>query len=185
MSGKLNYPQAIEPCSPGAARTIFDGPGSHIDCDPAAVKLLSDRVLIKDIPQDDSTRGSLVIPEVAQRDGVGKGGLFRIGVVIATGPGDRFSEHGLDVDGVLRRRLLTKACGDCRGTGVRTIRAVRLADIECQCDHGRVPVVIPPQCKPGDVVVYDRRRSEELILNGERFQLSHAEQSVLAVLEEE
>lgn len=172
----FNYPKAIEPCAPGSSRTIFDGPGQHVTCDPAKIKLLSDRVLIKDIPQDDSHSGSLIVPEVAQRGGVGKQGMLRIGVVVATGPGDAFSEHGLDAQGAVRRRLLTATCPKCATLGFWSTCPA--------CDGaGSVPIVIPPQCQPGDTVLYDRFRSQEMIINGERYQLSNAEQTVLAVLE--
>lgn len=36
---ELNYPKAIQPSAPGSSRTIFDGPGQHIACDPAKIKL--------------------------------------------------------------------------------------------------------------------------------------------------
>lgn len=187
MSGQLNYSKAIEECSPTASRTIFDGPGNRITCDPAQIRLLSDRCLIRDLPQDDSRSGSLVVPETAQNGGVGKGGNFRIGLVVAVGEGDRFSEHGLDAEGAVRRRLLTAQCRDCDGNGVTVLGGccenVPEERIACdECENGRVPIVVPPQCKVGDTVLYDRRRQEQMYFNGVLHQLCHAEQGVLAVL---
>ncbi len=191
MSGQLNYPKSIDACKPGASRTIFDGPGQCIEgeIDVASIKLLEDRVIILDIPQDDSTVGSLVIPDVAQNGGVGKGGNFRIGLVVAVGPGDKFLEVGSpNNQGVVGRKLITAPCShDCQD------RWFDVADYEWKprpcpfCDNGgdgRIPVVVPPQCKVGDRVLYDRRRHEELILNGQRYALMHAEQAAMAVLED-
>ncbi len=181
MSGKLgSYPKSIEPCRPGAGRTIFDGPGQVIEgIDPSQIKLLSDRCLIQDLPQDDERRGLIYIPDSAKQDGVGKQGLLRIGKVIAVGAGDRFLEHGLDAQGVLRRTLITAPCLH-DGYGLPDAPPCSMCD-----EDGRIPVTVPAQCSPGDTVLYDRRRECEIYINGLRYCIVHAEQSVLAVLDSE
>ncbi len=187
MSGQLNYPKAIESCAPGAGRTIFDGPGQHVDVNPSSIRLLSDRVLLLDLPQDDSINGSLVIPGTAQNGGVG--GNFRVGLVIAVGPGDAYIEMGADNHGRVRRKLITAPCPDCDGMGYfpcedgSRLPCSVVAESDCE-DTGRVPVVVPAQCNPGDRVIYDRRREAEVIIEGKRYGMIHAEQSVLAVLED-
>lgn len=197
MSGQLKYPKAIETCHPGASRTIFDGPGQRIDVDPARIRLLSDRVLLRDIPQDDSQRGSIVIPEVAQDGSVGKRGLYRIGLVIAVGPGDSVYEwvepmsercSKMEALDAVRRKLITKRCECCWGSGEQDETDWTGANHERPCSEcggsGRIPVTVPPQCKPGQMVLYDMRRQEQLYLNGVLHQLCHAEQAVLAIIEE-
>lgn len=192
MSGKLSYSRAIEPCQSGASRTIFDSPSQRVAVDPATVRMLSDRCLIRDLPQDDSIVGSLVVPEIKRTGGVGKDGLLRIGVVVAVGPGDRYFELGLDVDGEsVRRKLLTQRCLLC--DGLKKYRVVSGEGDDqrtgpwCDCPgcdgSGRAPVTMPPQCQPGDTVLYSRMRHEEILIAGERYVLCHAEQAVLAVLE--
>jgi len=184
------YPRTIEPCSPSAGRTIFDGSGNHFTgIDPANIRLLSDRVLIRDLPQDDSRIGSIWLPDEARNGGVGKGGLFRVGVVVAVGPGDRFIEGQLDAEGRPTLKLITKPCEVCDGDGVAfwDDPADDGEPAPCgTCDgSGRVPVVVSPQCKPGDIVISDRRRDMEVYFDGVLHTLCHAEQSVIAVLEAE
>lgn len=45
----------------------------------------------------------------------------------------------------------------------------------------RMPCVVPPSVKVGDVILFERRRESELILDGEMYTLCHDDQSILAV----
>lgn len=188
----------IKPSGPGASRTIFDSPSQRISVDPATIRMLQDRCLIRDLPQDDSRYGSLVLPETAQHGGVGKQGNLRIGVVIAVGIGDQFLEVGLDAQGSVRRKLITKPCDHCEGVGFDPncpalpslvewdgqIRALGAGCPACN-GEGRIPVVIPTQCKVGEIVCYDRRRECEVVIDGIRYSLLYSEQSVLGVIDGE
>lgn len=147
-----------------------------------SIKLISDRVLVRDLPESEM-EGSIFLPEIC-RDKE----LIRQGIVVAVGPGDRFLEVGYDErDERVLRRLLTAPCEICEGTGmVFDLRAYQnLTCPDPSCDGGRIPVCVPPQCQPGDKVLYSRRREAEVYIGGVRHSLVHAEQSILAVLESE
>ena len=160
--------------------------------DPASIRLTSDRVLIRDLEQNEVDHvGSIYIPEEAREKvgGVGKEGRLRLGIVVAMGPGDRFLEVGLDGEGVVRRRLIESDCSLCIGTGNVTHwnqYQICLCGNSCpKCDGtGRTPVTVPPQCAVGDTVIFDLRREMEIYLDGVRFSIVNASQSVLAVVEE-
>ena len=149
--------------STGKVRDIFDGLSQHLPHNPENVRLISDRCLIRDLG-DAEKIGTIFIPESARdtNGAIGKGGLLRLGVVVAVGPGDNIVEwvdpdgHGAEFGVEIKRRLIEK---------------------------DGVPITVPPQVSVGDKVIYDRRKSEEVYLEGQRYQLSHAEQAVLAVVE--
>jgi co-chaperonin GroES (HSP10) len=185
---------------------IFDSPSQLLEIDPATIRLLSDRCLIRDLG-DPERVGSIIIPEVAREKVMHEWGLLRIGEVVATGPGDRFIELGWDDYSGVRRKLITMRCGCTahpalnmwgedifgRKPGKRyrfdivEYRMVELPDgVPCpRCDgSGRVPITIPPQCRPGERVLYSRRREAEVYLEGVRYSLLNSEQSILAVLED-
>lgn len=176
------------------ADNLFDGISNHIDVDPSTIRLISDRVLIRDV-EDEEKIGSIVIPESArEKTAPGKDGRLRIGVVVAVGPGDKFLEHGLNAQGSLRLTRITRPvtpedpCSMCRGKDrwfdIREYRYVAVEKEPCPyCIDGRVPVTVPPQCRVGDRVLYDRRRHEEMVIGGVVYSLLHAEQAVWAVLE--
>lgn len=170
---------------------ILDDHGKRYDhIDPAKIKLLHDRVLLRELGTP-SMVGMIHIPDTANKGGVDEFGYLRIGLVIATGPGDRFLEVGLYPDHSVRRKLLTARCDGCQGVGkalydFRNLRTVGNPNgVTCPiCDGAKVfPVLMPPQCKPGDIVLYSRRREAEFNVNGSRLSLMHAEQSILGVLE--
>ena len=162
--------------------------------DPASIRLTSDRVLIRDLEQNEVDHvGSIYIPGVAQErvGGVGKDGRLRLGIVVAMGPGDRFTSHGLDTEGQQRLRLITAPCPVCHDDEPvpdhfdwswidRLDSRMKAKD----CDNGRIPVTVPPQCAVGDTVIFDLRREMEIYLDGVRFSIVNASQSVLAVVEE-
>lgn len=47
----------------------------------------------------------------------------------------------------------------------------------------RTSVLLKPDVKPGDVVLFERRREAEIDWNGEVYTLCHCEQSIMAVAE--
>lgn len=167
---------------------IFESIAQHYDGiadDPAVIRLISDRVLIRDLGEQEQI-GSIVIPEVARKPGTGSDTL-RTGVVVAVGPGDRFIEMGVSDEGEVRRKLITGGdCAACNGHG-------KYFDIQTyetnECPHcyggGKEPLTIPPQCQPGDKVLYSRRAEAEIFLGGVRYTIINAEQSAYAVLTED
>lgn len=69
-------------------KSIFESHQQILDIIPEHIRPLEDRVLVRDIP-DEEMVGSLVAPETARdRD------LNRRGIVVAVGLGDRFYEKG-------------------------------------------------------------------------------------------
>lgn len=176
---------------------IFAGGGQEFTLDPSTIRLISDRVLLRD-DADAEKEGSIIIPEKWREEATGK---YRSGVVVAVGPGDRFYEMGIieSTDGLspqVRRKLITKTCPDCKGSG-RTdqfnIRDYRF-DPCPTCDpndlpfnrtmNGKIPICVPPQCKVGERVLYERRKEAEIFINGSRYCLVHAEQAIVGVLED-
>src|SRR5580704_9064434 len=88
---------------------IYDSPSQLLAIDPATIRLLSDRCLIRDLG-DPERIGSIIIPEVARPKARDEWGTLRIGLVVATGPGDRFIEMGWDETSGVRRKLITVPC---------------------------------------------------------------------------
>src|ERR1700723_874166 len=156
---------------------IYDSPSQLLAIDPATIRLISDRCLIRDLG-DPERIGSIIIPEVARYKIRDEWGTLRIGEVVATGPGDRFIEVGIEKSPSesprVLRRLITVPCG-CeplsaeqsemfgRKRGARywfdivNYCMVELPDgVKCPVCHdtGRIPITVPPQCSPGDKVLY-------------------------------
>jgi hypothetical protein len=162
--------------------------------DPSSIRLISDRVLLKDLG-DLEKEGSIIIPEAYRERGLNQFGTYRKGVVISTGPGDRFLEVGIEECGNeaprVRRKAITVPC-QCQDGSRKWFDIINYIVVEipdggvCPAcgGSGRVPVCVPPQCKPGDIVLFDRRREAEIYLNGERYCILNSEQSVIAVLED-
>lgn len=164
---------------------IFDSPSQVLEIDPASIRLLSDRCLIRDLGDPEKV-GSIFIPESAQGCGLAfhEWGTLRVGEVVATGVGDRYIEVGFDEGaGRVRRKLITIPCLCCNGTFF-DIRSYSLMQCPACLGTGRIPITIPPQCNPGEKVLYSRRREAEFYVNGERLAIVNAEQSILAVLED-
>lgn len=166
------------------AESIFAGISQILEHDPGMITPIGDRVLIRDLGPLE-TPSALELPETA-RDNA----KLRVGLVVAVGAGDRYSEHGLDAEGNVRRRLLTKPCTNCKGPdGTQTGQWFNFYEyrmepcIACKGEK-RVPVVVPPQCQVGERVIYDRRREAEYFIDGQRYVLLHAEQSVIGVVED-
>ena len=141
------------------ADTLFYNPYLRIGMKPEAIEPLFDRVLLKDVPEEEMLKG-ILIPESA-RFGVGKNGLLREAVVVAVGPGDKQFERMVRSGPKTARVKVTHWAG--REIGWRT-------DL---------------QVKVGDRVICDRRKEAELYIDGERYQLVYEQQAILAVLEDD
>lgn len=161
--------------------SIFDEMSQVVNhIDPKTIRPLYDRVVVEDVPEDDSRRGSLWIPETC-RDQT----MIRRGRVVACGLGDKYTEHGIDK----RTRQVSREpiqCKQCGGSGVSIkVQSGRPALVElypCIPCKGTGLARFPMTVKPGDLVLYNRRRDAELYVNGTRYSLIHEEQSVYAIL---
>lgn len=172
--------------------SIFESPSQRVDhIDPTTIKLLSDRALIRDLGDPTMYAGCIIIPETCRESRAQQEwGNLRIGEVLAVGPGDRWLETWVGEDGSVGRKQLMGTCPLCEGCGrtyfdIRAYKTLPGGDGKCgECDGaGKVPVCVPPQCKPGDRVLFSRRREAEFIINGDKYSLVNSEQSVVAVLE--
>lgn len=159
-------------------KSIFDGLSQMMDgLTPEQVVPINDRVLVRDVAEVEKV-GLLFIPQNAKEQGIGKNGLFRRGVVVTVGPGDKFKELGFGEDGRLRRRKVTVDCKFCDGFGDDPLHGAECLDCEGY-GSGRLPMPV----KVGDTVIYDRRKDCEITVNGVRLSLLNTEQSILAVME--
>ncbi len=157
---------------------IFESYRQALDWDPLRIRLIEDRLLIRDVPDEKEING-LVVPDNIET-GVGKNGLYRIGIIVATGPGNKFIEVGTEGYGedmrVIRRKI-TRRCGACE---------FLKCDAGCNCTlcdgTGREDITVPCTCKPGDRVIYERRKEAEVFIDGVRYGLVYEEQAVLMIL---
>jgi co-chaperonin GroES (HSP10) len=170
--------------------SIFDNIEQVMDnITPSEIGLIGDRVLIQDLPDDDERIGSIVLPEVSRNNE-----KIRQGIIVACGPGDSCVERVIDRNAVdhegrpyLRRtRVEICKCGHDRSlhvifrvAGFDNPYPCDAADCECNDFDGRLPM----HTKPGDRVLYTRRRDEEIYVNGVRYSLVHEGQAVLGVIE--
>jgi len=158
------------------------------DIDPKDIKLIYDRVLVKDLPDDD-THGSIILPPSTLNKGAG----LRLGVVMAVGGGDRWIEKGFRPgDSEPRRAAVTMCqCGHHEKIHSQVLENGRKPCLfvrgeadeyqECPCKDFNPRLMM--EVKPGDIVAYDRRKECELYINHERYSLIHQEQSIYAVIE--
>jgi len=167
-------------------QNVFYSPSQQLPIEPGSIRMIEDRVLIRDLGDEEKV-GSIIIPE-EYRQSKTNHPLLRIGLVVAVGPGDKFIELGVDETGErVRRKLITQECEACEGRG-RHFHPRHYQFETCPWCKGtkRVALRIPAQCQIGDKVLYDRRREAEFYLSdGLRYSLVHAEQAVIAVLEED
>lgn len=164
-------------------KSIFDGLSQAMDrLQPEQIQPILDRVLVRDVAEVEKV-GLLFIPQTAKEQGIGKNGLYRRGVVVSVGPGDKFKELGFSESGMLRRKRVT--CPGCSGSCNQFLRAdgfVEDCAFPCRCDGtglGRLPI----QVKIGDMVIYDRFKQSEITIKGVRHSLINLEQAIFAVME--
>ncbi len=159
------------------------------------IRMLFDRILVRD-QKDPDKIGSIWIPETAAERGMGKRGLLRIGIVVAVGPGDPWAREKMAKGSTQVARKALGACDfpglpfwlngeekigpPCEGGNVFDI--VNYEKIPCPRCKGDGIRRHPMYCKPGDTVIYDRRKEGEIFIDGERFGILHEEQAVLAIL---
>jgi co-chaperonin GroES (HSP10) len=160
---------------------------SHID--PSMIKPMAGRVIVRDIHEDDKDGryASLVLPQ-----NIEKAERRRLGVIVAVGEGDRWitmKERG--PYGAFRCKGIK--CQDCAGAGTVDFFVMPLGWLgqvreptlsECTTCHGTGLGRLPMETKPGDRVIYDRRREAEIEIGGERYSLLYEEQGCLAIIDE-
>lgn len=156
--------------------------------DPATVKPVWDRVLLRDVEDQDKI-GSIWIPETAAERGVGKGGNLRLGIVVSTGRGDKFIEEGVMAENGLPKRHQLGPCRACQGLKTTHYDVVNHSwdntqEFPCNVCQGDGMARWPMYCSVGDTVIYDRRKECEIYFYGQRHTLIHEEQSVFAVIME-
>lgn len=165
----------------------------HID--PTTIRPMAGRVIVKDIHDDehDGRFESLVLPQNVQ-----KAERKRLGEIVAVGEGDRWitmKERG--PYGAFRHKGIK--CEVCDGLGKTVFDVVNYGRLpatkdnidprpnmpvsKCHACHGSGLSRLPMETKPGDRVIYDKRRECALELAGESFQLCYEEQAILCVLE--
>ena len=144
-----------------AHTSIYDGDyelSQLVDHEPSEIKPIRSRVLIRDAHQDEQI-GSVILPPATAGRGCVAGkdspDQKRIGIVVAVGPGDKYIEMGIGAWGELVVKGLAAGVAH-----------------------------LPMEVKPGDKVLYDRRREAEFYMEGVRYSLVYEEQSVLGVFEE-
>lgn len=123
--------------------------------DPKTIIPLGSRVLIRDEPEVAQT-GSIVHPQMAPNK-LGQGNTKRIGIVVAVGRGDSYSEVLIGDGKTTQRRVLRKSL-----------------------NSNRMSFLV----KVGDRCLYDYRREAQIFIGGEMFQLVDEHQSILATLED-
>ncbi len=163
--------------------SIFDTLAQVLVVDPKQIIPIVDRCVIQDIPQEDR-RGSIYIPESHNNKD-----LIRRGLVVAVGPGDKYTEHGFDNTSQVRRKLVV--CETCKGGPF--FRATPpgadndyLGKIEKVCPYCSGQAArLPMPVKVGDRVLYSKRKDLEISIGGALYSLVNVEQSIFAVLEDE
>ena len=121
--------------------------------DGRTIRPLYDRVLIRDIHDDEHNPGGVVIlPQHNNR----YADTIRFGIVVAVGPGDKWFEPPgkMVADGVPARQSLPD------GTE-------------------RIPVTV----QVGDKVLYKRWRGAEVEIEGQRMTLVHEDQGIIGIVE--
>ena len=141
------------------AETLFYNPYLRIGMKPEAIEPLFDRVLLKDIPDEELLNG-LFRPQ-GSSVGMGKNGLLRQAIVVAVGPGDKQFERMVKTSAKMARLKVSPWRG--REMGWRTDVLVEV----------------------GQRILLDRRREAEVYIDGTRFSLVYSHQACLGVLEGE
>ena len=156
-------------------RSIFDTIEQWMDIDPSKIRLQQDRVLLRDIPEEER-HGSLYLPEVCRNQE-----KIRRGIVIAVGPGDSKIEraadqHDVHPDGYVRTKARRVKCRVCDGS-------IQPWDAHWSCQTckdtrvGRLPMSV----RPGDRVLYSQRQEAEIFINHQRYGICHEEQAIIGI----
>jgi co-chaperonin GroES (HSP10) len=166
---------------------IFESPSQVVEANPRNIRLLEDRCLIRDLGEPDKV-GLIHVPQSAQGRAYDEYGSLRVGEIVAAGPGNRFIEVGFDQDFGVRRRQIRMRCPSraYKADGEHKHFDIRSYDLKpCPiCDGtGYVPITIPPECEPGDKVLYSERKEATFWIDGDRYVLVYEEQGILAILE--
>lgn len=155
---------------------------------PESVRPMGDFVLVRPCEPDMETySGLLEIPENARQPDRG----LRMGVVVATGPGDQvaiwicpqcggfqYTVITSETDNAGRHHVVYGAPGKCDGPPFDTIPCGGEFEL---IGTSRAPMF----CSVGETVLYPRVPANVVRINGEELIFLHEEQHVLAVLEPE
>jgi co-chaperonin GroES (HSP10) len=149
-------------------------PAAKVDIDKLTP--LADMVLVRRLPDEETTHGGLIVPGVARNKREG----LRVGLVLRVGMGDtwrvpydQWSKSAYPRDNSVTIHVMPimniAPCDHITGVDETPVREV----------SGRWTM----QVKPGDRVVYSRVEENNVNINGEDLVLLREEQHVLAVLE--
>jgi co-chaperonin GroES (HSP10) len=147
---------------------------------------MGDMVLVKRLPDPEESKGGILIPEMARNENRPKypGASGRMGIVVASGPGDKGFEFRCSACGSIS--VLAPSLKAVPGAEEAHYRIVT----KCNCgtgeliatgNHSRLPMYV----SVGDKVLFQRWVNNVVVLNDEEYTLLHAESQVLAVIEEE
>lgn len=151
---------------------------------------MGDMVLVKRLPDPEETKGGLHIPQIARDESRPRdpGASGRIGVVVASGPGDKGFEF--ECSYCARRVFLAPSLKAIAGAEEAHYRIVT----KCKCSATEeagsawLPTGkserLPMYVHVGDKVLFQRWVNNVVVLNDEEFTLLHAESQILAVLDE-
>lgn len=162
--------------------SIFDGLSQILAIDPADVRPLFDRLLVKDVPDEELSPAGVVLTAAPSLGGLGKKGLIRIGQVVAAGRGDKYYEW-LENGKVHQKPYPCQRCG---GRATMKVPCTALHDYDTPVDCGQCRGTgthhVEMLIQVGDYVIYDRRKEAEIYVNWVRYSLIHEQQAVYAIL---
>jgi co-chaperonin GroES (HSP10) len=159
-------------------KSIFDANSQLLGgTNPADWHPIYDRVVIKALPED-VAEGSILIPDQARDRS-----KLRRGLVVAVGPGDPYIQYGTpNNDGT--SKLKAVKCSLCHRAKRLFSTGIPKAGVDnCFACKGTGLGTLPMTVKPGDVVLFDRRREAEFNVDGETYCLVNESQSVFCILE--
>ena len=157
---------------------MFDSLSQIIEDDPASIRPIHDRLLVRDVPDAEKSAGGIVLTAAPSLGGLGKSGRMRLGDVVATGKGDPYFQWM--EKGKVKIRAYPCAwisTGDC----------VDYVTGPCPRCEGRGFSHVDLIVKPGDRVVIDRRKEAEfqIGIGGARYTLCHEQQAVYGIMRKE
>ena len=143
---------------------MSDHPRSEsIDVPPSRVRLLGDFILVLPKPEE-TYKNLIIIPPAHQK----KDGGLLVGEVVKCGPGDRMMKR------------ICRRCGESKDNPI-SVSPGRCKCGSCGWTQGR-EFRRPVGVFPGDKVLYWRSPANEVVLQGNRYEILHEEQAVVAVL---